>query len=171
MASPSKNISFCAVFTVVGLLLSYVEGVIPINLVLPLPGFKLGLANLAVLYTFFVLGFSYACAVCLCRITLSALLFGSVTSFLFSLAGGALTLLVLLLYKVFLNKFCGMIGLCVLCAAMHNIGQCLVCAGFFGHYVLLSYLPYLLIFSLVTGSITGFLSAQYPRLKLLSKRS
>ncbi len=169
MASPAEKVSFCAVFTVFGLLLSYVESIIPINLIIPIPGFKLGLANLAVLYTFFLLGFSYACAVSICRITLSALLFGSATSFLFSLGGGLLTLCVLLLYKLALNKVCGLIGLCVLCAAMHNVGQCLVCSAFFGHYILLFYLPYLLLFSLITGSITGFLTSKYPKIKIFPK--
>lgn len=170
MPSQAEKVAYCGIFTVFGLLLSYVEAVIPINLILPIPGFKLGLANLAVLYAFFTLGFTYACAVSICRITLSALLFGSVTSFAFSLAGGALTLTVLLLYKVILHKFNGIIGISVLCAAMHNVGQCLVCAALFGHYVLTFYLPYLLFFSLVTGSVTGFLASKYPKLKLFSKR-
>ncbi len=169
MPSQAEKVAYCGIFTVFGLLLSYVEAVIPINLILPVPGFKLGLANLAVLFAFFTLGFSYACAVSLCRISLSALLFGSVTSFLFSLAGGVLTLTALLLFKLFLHRFNGIIGLSVLCAAMHNIGQCLVCAAFFGHYVLTFYLPYLLLFSLITGSVTGFLASKYPKLKIFQK--
>ena len=171
MQSRAKCVSFCAVFTVFGLMLSYVEGIIPINAVLPFPGFKLGLANLAVLYAFFTLGIGYAFAVSICRITLSALLFGTVTSFAFSLAGGLLTLGALAFYKLFLHKFNGIMGISVLCAALHNIGQCLVCALLFGHYVLSFYLPYLLFFSVITGSVTGFLASKYPKLKMFSKRS
>ena len=169
MQSQAKKVAYSAVFTALGLILSYVEALIPINLIIPFPGFKLGLANLAVLLAFLCLGFSYACAVSLCRITLSALLFGSVTSFWFSLAGGVLTLGVLLLYKLFLYKSNGLIGLCVLSAAMHNLGQCLVCAILFGHYVLTFYLPYLLLFSLITGSLTGLISSYFSRLKILTK--
>jgi heptaprenyl diphosphate synthase len=150
-------------------MLSYVEGIIPINAVLPFPGFKLGLANLAVLYAFFTIGITAACCVSICRITLSALLFGSVTSFAFSLAGGLLTLGALAFYKLYLHKINGIMGLSVLCAALHNIGQCLVCAVLFGHYVLTFYLPYLLFFSLITGSITGFLASKYPKLKIFKR--
>ncbi len=169
MQSQAKKVAFCSVFAALGLILSYVEALIPINLIIPFPGFKLGLSNLAVLLAFFCLGFYYACAVSICRITLSSLLFGSITSFLFSLAGGILTLAVLFLYKILLHKVNGVLGLCVLCAAMHNIGQCLVCAMLFGISVITFYLPYLLVFSLITGSITGIISANFPKLKVLCK--
>ena len=169
MRSQAEKLSFCAVFTAFGLLLSYVEAILPINLIIPIPGFKLGLASLAVLYTFFTLGLPYAAAVSMCRVSLSAMLFGSVTSFAFSLAGSLLSLGVIVLYKVFLNKFNGIIGMSVLCAAMHNLGQCIVCAIMFDHYVLTFYLPYLLLFSLITGSITGFLASKYPKLKIFQK--
>jgi heptaprenyl diphosphate synthase len=148
-------------------MLSYVEGIIPINAVLPFPGFKLGLANLAVLLAFFTLGFYQASAVSICRISLSAILFGSVTSFLYSITGGLLTLAVLFMYKQILHKKIGLLGLCVLCAAMHNVGQCIVCAAFFGTSVITFYLPYLLIFSLITGAVTGLISSNFPKLRRL----
>ena len=81
MRSQADKVAYCAVFTALGLILSYVEALIPINLLIPIPGFKLGLANLAVMIAFFSLGYGYAAAVSLCRILLTALLFGSVTSF------------------------------------------------------------------------------------------
>ncbi len=169
MRSLAEKISYCALFTVFGLMLSYIEGIIPLNMVLPIPGFKLGLANLAVLFAFFSFGFSYAVIVSFCRITLTALLFGSVSSFLFSISGGILTLTVLFLYKCFLHRFNGILGLSVLCAAMHNIGQCLVCAVLFSYRVLAFYLPYLLLISLITGSFTGFLASKYSRLNFFQK--
>lgn len=169
MQSQAKRVAFCSVFVALGLILSYVEALIPINLIIPFPGFKLGLANLAVLLAFFYFGFYCACAVSICRITLSALLFGSFTSFIFSLAGGILTLTVLFLYKSILHRVNGLLGLCVLCAAMHNIGQCLVCAILFGASVITFYLPYLLFFSLITGSLTGIISSSFPKLKVLCK--
>ena len=170
MRSRADKAAYCASFIALGLILSYVEALIPINLVIPFPGFKLGLANLAVMTSFFILGYSYAVAVCLCRISLSALLFGSVTSFWFSLSGGILTLAVLLLYKLVLHTANGLLGISTLCAAAHNIGQCLACSVLFGHYVLIFYLPYLLIFSIITGSITGFLVSKILTLKLLYPR-
>jgi heptaprenyl diphosphate synthase len=149
------------------MILSYVEAIIPINLVIPFPGFKLGLANIAVAVAFFTLGYSYAVAVSLCRIGLTALLFGSITSFYFSVFGGVLTLLTLLSYKFFFYRTNGIIGLSVASAAMHNLGQCIACATLFGSYVLPFYLPYLLIFSLITGSVTALLVHQLLKLKFL----
>lgn len=171
MRSLAEKVSYCALFTVFGLMLSYIEGLIPLNMILPIPGFKLGLANIAVLFAFFTFGFSCAAFVSLCRITLSALLFGTVNSFLFSISGGLLTLVALLLYKQLLHRFNGIIGLSVLCAAMHNIGQCLACAALFSYQVLTFYLPYLLLISLVTGSLTGILASKYSSFKIFQKGS
>jgi heptaprenyl diphosphate synthase len=169
MRSRADKVAYCAVFTALGLILSYVEALIPINLLIPIPGFKLGLANLAVMIAFFSLGYGYAAAVSLCRILLTALLFGSVTSFWFSLTGGILALAAILLYKLILCRFCGAIGMSVMMAAMHNIGQCLVCSILFGYYVLTFYLPMLLFISLVTGSLTGIVIHRLLKIKFLIK--
>ena len=166
MRSQADKVAYCALFTALGLILSYVEALLPINLIIPIPGFKLGLANLAVMLAFFMLGYGYAFAVSLCRITLTALLFGTVTSFWFSLAGGLLSLLALIVYKLILCKHCGAVGLSVMCATMHNIGQCLACAVFFGFSVITFYLPILLIISLVTGSLTGVIIHRFLKIKI-----
>ena len=169
MRSRADKIAYCALFTALGLILSYVEAIIPINLLIPIPGFKLGLANLAVMLAFFTLGLGYACAASLCRITLSALLFGTVTSFWFSLAGGCLALISLLLYHLFLKARLGAIGISVFGAAMHNVGQCVVCALMFGHYVLTFYLPILLLISLITGALTGIIIHRALKINFLYK--
>jgi len=131
--------------------------------------FSAVIAVIAVMLAFFMLGYGYACAVSIARITLSALLFGSVTSFWFSLAGGALALATLLLYKLILSRFLGVMGLSVMSAAMHNIGQCLACAVFFGHYVLTFYLPILLLVSLITGSLTAVIIHRFLKVKAITK--
>lgn len=169
MRSQADKLAYCSLFTAFGLILSYVEAILPISLIIPIPGFKLGLANIAVMLAFFMLGYGYACAVSIARITLSALLFGSVTSFWFSLAGGALALAALLLYKLILSRFLGVMGLSVMSAAMHNIGQCLACAVFFGHYVLTFYLPILLLVSLITGSLTAVIIHRFLKIKAITK--
>ena len=169
MRSRAEKVAFCAIFVALGLVLSYVEAILPISLIVPIPGIKLGLANLAVMLAFFTLGLSYAYTVSLTRIALSALLFGSVTSLWFSLAGGLLSLLTVTLYRFALKRSCGMVGLSVLCAAMHNVGQCLACAALFGHYVLYFYLPLLLAVSVVTGAITGLITHKILNTKALTK--
>lgn len=171
MRSRADRVAFCALYIAFGMILSYVEAILPINLVIPLPGFKPGLANLATLTAFFTLGYSYSIAVALCRIALTALLFGSVTSLYFSLFGGIFTLVMLLLYRLILNKTNGLLGLSVLCAAMHNVGQSIACATLFGHYVLTFYLPYLLIFSVFTGSLTAVLTHCILKLNFIYPRT
>ena len=169
MRSHAEKISFCAILIAFGMILSYVEAIVPINLVIPFPGFKLGLANISVMLAFFVLGIRYAVAVSVCRISLCALLFGSATSFFFSLCGGILSLIAMLAYSLILKRFNGVLGLSVLCAAMHDLGQCIACSILFGHYVITFYLPYLLMFSIITGSITGLLVYKFTKLNFLAK--
>ena len=73
------KITFLGLFTAVALVLSFLETLIP-NMV-PIPGFKLGLANFAVLLALYLFGFKEAVIVDVCRIILAALLFGNFFSF------------------------------------------------------------------------------------------
>lgn len=152
-----EKVAYTAIFTALALILSYVESVIPLSLILPIPGFKPGFANLAVAAAFFIVGPIPAIAVSFIRILVNALLFGSVTSFMFSLSGGISAYITLVLYSLVLKKILGTIGLSVISAAMHNIGQCICAAIFFGYGVIIFYLPVLLIISLFTGTMTGVL--------------
>ncbi len=161
-----RKTAYAAAFTVLALALSYLEGFIPISLVIPFPGIKLGLANIAVMASCFYLGFGYAVGVSISRILIGFLLLGSVTSLWFSLCGGVFALLGLAFYLRFLKKTTAMTGVSVLCAALHSTGQCLACSAMFGFYVMLTYLPYLLLFSVVTGALTGFIVWRMLKIKI-----
>ena len=157
MRSYAEKTALSSLFLALAMILSYVETVIPIGAVIPVPGFKLGLASLAVTGAFFLLGLPYAIAVSVGKTLLSSLLFGNVTSLWFSFAGGALVLIILGLYRITRPKSLGCIGLSVICAAMHNVGQCLAASVLFGASVLIYYLPALLFTALATGTVTGLL--------------
>ena len=157
MRSYAEKTAVSALFLAFGMILSYVEAIIPLGAVIPVPGFKLGLASLAVTSAFFLLGFPYELAVSLGKTLLTSLLFGSVTSFWFSLSGGALVLITLGIYRLTKPKSLGCVGLSVICAAMHNVGQCLAASAIFGISVLIYYLPALLFAALATGTATGVL--------------
>ncbi len=159
MASRAEKTAYSAAFCALAMVLSYVEVLIPFELLIPLPGFKPGLANIAVAATFFIFGAMPAACVSISRILLSALLFGSVTSFCYSLAGGLLAFLALVFWRALLSKLSGFVGMGVVSAAAHNIGQCIVGAIFFGPALITAYLPYLLIFAIITGILTGTLTA------------
>ena len=157
MRSYAEKTARSALFLALAMILSYVEAIVPLGAVIPIPGFKLGLASLAVTGAFFLLGLPYAIAVSVGKTLLSSLLFGSVTSFWFSFSGGLLVLLTLGIYRLVRPKTLGCIGLSVICAAMHNAGQCLAASVLFGFSVLVYYLPALLFAALATGTVTGIL--------------
>lgn len=143
------------------LLLSFVEAVIPI-MVLPIPGFKLGLANIAILLTAYRCSVGDAAVVSLARILLTFLFFGSPTSLFFSLSGGILVITVLILLKaVRLTQKFSFIGISVLCAAAHNLGQLLAAITLTGNAVL-AYLPALATASLIYGTLTGGILNSLP---------
>ena len=163
MPSSAKRVAYTASLVCVAMLLSYLESLLPY---LPIPGFKPGLANLAVMVAYFTMDLPTAATVSLCRIALSSLLFGSPTTFLFSLCGGALSLAALALTGALSNRFFGALGVGMSCSSAHCIGQCLAAAMLYGGAILLSYLPWLLLLSIPTGALTGALTP--PILRRLS---
>ncbi len=152
----TRRICMDAIFTAVAMMLSYLEFLISLGAILPLPGFKLGLANIATLAVFVLISKKDAAVVLALRVTLMGLLFGSAVSYLFSAAGALLSYLSLLLASRLIRR-CSYIGASVLCAVFHNVGQILAAVCLFGSEIILSYLPVLLIAALISGAITGLL--------------
>ncbi|MBQ2827356.1 MAG: Gx transporter family protein [Clostridia bacterium] len=153
--SPARRIAYCGVFAAAAMIVSYLESFIPVGQLIGVPGLKLGLANILVAVAYFSLGASYAASVSLVRIVISSLLFGSVTSFVFSLFGGILSFTVLFLLGGQYKKSIGLIGISVLSAAAHNTGQILAASLVMSEISVFIYLPVLLIFSVPCGGITG----------------
>ena len=150
-ADPARRVAFGALFAVLALMFSYLEMLFPIPL--PVPGIKLGLANLVVLLALYRFGWKDALAVDLVRILLAALLFGSLFSALYSLCGGLLSFSVMALLKKS-GRF-SMIGVSLAGGAAHNAGQLAVAALIVQNAGLLSYLSVLLISGAVTGILIG----------------
>ena len=161
----TRMICLCAVFTATAMMLSYLEALLPLTPVIPLPGFKLGLANTVTVLVFALISPRAAAAVSALRILLMGLLFGSAVSLFFSAAGGLLSFAALLLASRLLRR-CSYLGISVLCAAAHNLGQLLAAACLFGREIFLSYLPVLLLAALLSGGLTGILlNLSVPRLQ------
>ncbi|MBQ8350627.1 MAG: Gx transporter family protein [Clostridia bacterium] len=156
MPSPVKHstrhLAYSALLLALALLLSYVESLVPLPLALP--GVKLGLPNVAIMFAFFHVGCAAGAAVSLLRVLMVSLLFGSAVSFLFSAFGAMLAFAVLVLLS--LTKRFGRIGVSVACAAAHGIGQLLAAALLYGVAVF-SYLPVLLFAALPFGTLCGVL--------------
>lgn len=153
----AKQVSLCAVLTAMALALSLAERVIP----MPLPGMKLGLANVVTLVALSLLGTRQAAAILVCRCVLGAVFGGGITGLAFSLCGGFLALGTMLLacrgrFSVF--------GISMLGAAAHNIGQILAAMALMGSVYVGAYLSLLLLVAMVTGLLTGGLCAGVLRI-------
>jgi len=150
----TKRLATCAALTSLALIFSYVEFLIPISL--GIPGIKLGLANIVVLISIYTLGPKYGLFINLARIALSALLFGNVFSALYALAGGLVSLCIMLLAKkagVF-----SVVGVSMAGGVFHNLGQLAVAALVMQTGRIMYYFPVLLIAGMITGILTGFIA-------------
>ena len=100
MNTSKKNVKTLTVLSLcvaVAMLLSYVEHLLPVFI--PIPGVKIGLANVATVFALYTLGAWYAAVVSGVRVILSALLFGNVLGLLYSTSGAALALVGMILLK------------------------------------------------------------------------
>ena len=160
-----RRICIDAMLCVLAMMLSYIEAILPLNLLLPIPGFRLGLANVIIVAVFCLFKPIDAFAVLSVRILLMGLLFGSPTSLYFSAMGGIFSFAVLMFAK-YLCKNCSFIGVSILCAAAHNTGQVIAAVTIFDAALITTYLPALLLASAIYGGIVGvLLNLLLPRLQ------
>ena len=95
----AKNIALCAVLAALALGLSTLEGLFPISLLVPLPGVKLGLANIVTVFALYQLGAGAALAILLTRCLLGGLFAGNLSAMLFSVLGGLTAMLVMIFLR------------------------------------------------------------------------
>ncbi len=154
---PAVSLAVAAMYVTGAMLLSFVESFLP---PLPVPGAKLGLGNLALLLAFCHMGPRWGTAVAFVRWFLMGLLFGSGTSMLFSLAGVCCTVAMLwILRLVPWGHRMSFVGLSVLAATAHNLGQ--LCCGAWlygwGISILSMYGGWLVLLGTGCGLVTGFI--------------
>lgn len=158
----SKKVAMTGMFVALAMIFSYVEVLIPINL--GVPGMKLGLANLVVVVTLYVLGTKTAFLVSMIRIMMVAMTFGSLSAMLYSMAGGILSFAGMLIFKKI--PCFSVIGVSVIGGVLHNAGQLLVAMAVVENIHLISYFPPLQVAGTITGALIGFASLQViPRVK------
>jgi heptaprenyl diphosphate synthase len=151
------HLTLCAVLTALALALSYLENLFPTALLIPLPGIKLGLANIVTVFALYYLGAPFALAILLARCLLGAIFAGNASALIFSVFGGVLAMAVMIL----LHRLPGLsiYGVSIAGAAAHNIGQVGAAILTLGSRAPLAYLPVLLVVALFTGALTGFIAA------------
>ena len=157
MKFSTRTITTCAVLSALALTLSYMESFFPLVLLVPLPGIKLGLANIVTVYALYALGAVPALLILIVRCLLGALFAGNASALIFSLLGGLSAMLVMIaLHRL---PCLTVYGVSIGGAAAHNIGQVAAAMLTLGNAAPLVYLPFLLVVSLFTGALTGFISS------------
>lgn len=148
------KVAYFGVFTALALIFSYVETLIPIHL--GIPGVKLGLANLIIVITLYKMGVKEAYILSVVRVVLAGFIFGNMFSILYSMAGGLLSLTVMIFLKK-TDKF-SIMGISTAGGVFHNIGQLIMAAIVLESLSITYYLPVLLISGVLTGFLIGFIA-------------
>ena len=149
----TKKVTVMAMCIALAMILSYVEAQIPSP---GIPGVKLGLANLVVIFALYRLGWKEALGVSLLRVFLVSLLFGHAASLAYSAAGAALSLTGMILLRK--TDWLGTVAVSVIGGVLHNIGQILMAWALMGANVVW-YLPVLILSGTVAGVAIGVVSA------------
>jgi heptaprenyl diphosphate synthase len=148
-----SRVAFLGLFTAFAMILSFVESQIPTFVAIP--GIKLGLPNIAIIIILYRFGWKEASIISLLRVILTSLLFGTVLSMLYSIAGAVLSLVAMILLKKVLST----ITISVIGGVCHNIGQILVAILVTETQQLLYYLPVLIISGVIAGIVVGIIAA------------
>ena len=149
----TKHIALCGVLLAFAIALSWIERFIPLQMVIPLPGVKLGLANIVTLVALYLMGPRTAFFILIPRCVFGAMFGGGATGLMFSLTGGILAMCAMAAAKK--CPLFSVYGVSILGAAAHNIGQISMSMLLMHSVYVAAYLPYLLIVALFTGSATG----------------
>jgi heptaprenyl diphosphate synthase len=150
----TKKLAFIGISVALAMILSFVESQIPA--LIAVPGVKVGLPNLVIVFLLYKCGWREAALVNFVRVILSSILFGNVQTLTFSLAGAAISLLgMILLMRT--EKFSS-VAVSVVGGVLHNLGQILAAVLWLGTMEIAYYLPALLISGTVAGVLIGIVS-------------
>lgn len=150
----SRKVAICGLLTALCFALSYIEFLLPFT-ALGVPGIKLGLANLCVVAGLYLFGPLEAAGINLVRMVLNWLFFGSFTGFLFSIAGGTLSLLAMIICKK--TGLFSPVGVSALGGASHNIGQAAVAVFLTDAGAIWYYVPILIAAGTLAGVLNGII--------------
>ena len=157
MKLTTKQLTLCAVLTAMALVISYMENAFPLVLAIPLPGVKLGLANIVTTFALYALGPAPALLILLARCLMGAVFAGNMSALIYSFLGGMSAMLVMILLSRF--RRLSVYGVSIGGAAAHSCGQIAAAVITLGNPAPVYYLPFLLAVSLFTGALTGLVSA------------
>lgn len=150
----SRKVAYYGLFAALAILMGYVEMLIPVPI--PIPGVKLGLANVIIIIMMYFMDTKSAFFVSLIRVILSGLLFAGFAGLLYSLAGAMCSFAVMALLKK-TGKF-SIAGVSIAGGIFHNVGQIVVASLVVQNVKMAYYLPFLLVSGVVTGLLIGIVA-------------
>ncbi len=154
--SSAQKVALYGVLIALAMVLSYVEMLIPLPV--GIPGVKPGLANLVVFLALYTMTAREAFLISMVRILLVSITFGNGSAFLYSMAGGILSFLVMWIFQK--KDFLLPAGVSIAGGIAHNVGQLLMAAVILENGAVFTYFPVLLAAGCITGGIIGFLGEQ-----------
>ena len=150
----NKRIALRGCLIALALVLSYLESLVPVFWAFP--GIRLGIANIVTVYALYTMGAADACFVTVGRLVLSMLLFGNVTTLIYSAAGAVCSMTVMLLARPL--PYFSSTGVSILGGVFHNVGQTVAAAFLLSSGNLLLILTVLLPVGAVAGAVIGLLA-------------
>lgn len=150
---PTKKLTKIALLSTLALIFGYVESLLP---PLFLPGIKIGISNIVLLFALYELNLTSAFFIMLVKVCASSLLFSGLNVLFYSLAGGFFSLFVMMLFK---NRWFSPVGVSILGGIFHNIGQLVIAAIMLGKNALY-YTPVLVISGAFMGFIIGIAATE-----------
>ena len=155
MRNNTKKLTLLAMMITFAIVLSYVESKIPAFVAIP--GVKIGLANIVVIFVLYKLGIKEAIVISGVRVFIISMLFGNPISLIYSIAGAFLSLSVMFLLKKLtpLKE----VAVSVVGGVMHNVGQIAVASVILDTNVVVYYLPFLILSGTIAGIAVGVAAA------------
>jgi heptaprenyl diphosphate synthase len=147
-------IAFFGIFTALAIIAGYIERLVPAPV--PVPGIKLGIANVIILLCLYLYGGRAALGVNLLRVLLSGLLFSGVIGMAYAFAGASCSFLLMVLSKR--AKIFGVVGVSVFGGVSHNLAQIFLAAAAVWNLKLLYYVPVLILSGIAAGIVTGVIA-------------
>lgn len=151
----TRRIAQIGVLVSLAMVLSYLESLFPVFLAVP--GIRIGLANIAIVFALYHLGFRAALGISVVRVVLSALLFGSVISMSYSLCGALISIAMMAILKR--SGLFGTVAVSVVGGVSHNLGQIAVACFILQTKAIAYYIPVLILSGVVSGVVIGIVSA------------
>lgn len=148
----TKKLARLALLTALMLVLGYIESLLPIAA--GIPGVKIGLSNAVLLFALYIIDEKSAALLMVMKVLLSGFLFAGLSAMLYALAGGAVSLGVMIAAKRFIKEV-SVIGVSVLGAVTHNLAQLAVAYFVVGQAAVFGYAPVLMVSGVVAGILTG----------------